>query len=136
MNNNNNYQKNYEQYFSNDPNNDTDAYNENNMIDKFIDMVSHDSKSNENKLKIQKAREIINNTLKVFNDKTNKVEEYNTPEELDKISNDLATKLSPKFVKYKLELDRDEDAPEKNAAAFMVPLDSFVAFLQAFVLKA
>ena len=41
--NNNNYQKNYEQYFSNDPNNDTDAYNENNMIDKFIDMVmKHD----------------------------------------------------------------------------------------------
>jgi len=40
---NNNYQKNYEQYLSNDPNNDTDAYNENNMIDSLIDMVvKHD----------------------------------------------------------------------------------------------
>lgn len=74
--------------------------------------------------------------IKFFPLENGQPREYISPEELDKISNDLATKLSPKFVKYKLELDRDEDAPEKNAAAFMVPLDSFVAFLQAFVLKA
>ena len=74
--------------------------------------------------------------IKFFPLENGKVKEFISPEELDKISNDIATKLSPKFVKYKLELDRDEDAPEKNAAAFMVPLDSFVAFLQAFVLKA
>ena len=74
--------------------------------------------------------------IKFFPLENGQPKEFITPEELDKISNDIATQLSPKFVKYKLELDRDEDAPEKNAAAFMVPLDSFVAFLQAFVLKA
>jgi hypothetical protein len=74
--------------------------------------------------------------IKFFPLENGQPKEFITPEELDKISNDIATQLSPKFVKYKLELDRDGDAPEKNAAAFMVPLDSFVAFLQAFVLKA
>lgn len=74
--------------------------------------------------------------IKFFPLENGQPKDFITPEELDKISNDLATKLSPKFVKYKLELDRDEDAPEKNAAAFMIPLDSFVSFLQAFVLKA
>lgn len=74
--------------------------------------------------------------IKFFPLENGQPKDFITPEELDKISNDLATKLSPKFVKYKLELDRDGDAPEKNAAAFMIPLDSFVAFLQAFVLKA
>ena len=74
--------------------------------------------------------------IKFFPLENGQPKDFITPEELDKISNDLAIKLSPKFVKYKLELDRDGDAPEKNAAAFMIPLDSFVAFLQAFVLKA
>jgi len=74
--------------------------------------------------------------IKFFPLENGKPREFITPEELDKISNDLAVKLSPKFLKYKLELDRDGDAPERNAAAFMIPLDSFVAFLQAFVLKA
>jgi len=74
--------------------------------------------------------------IKFFPLENGKPKDFITPEELDKISNDLAVKLSPKFLKYRLELDRDGDAPEKNAAAFMVPLDSFVAFLQSFVLKA
>jgi|LauGreDrversion4_2_1035121.scaffolds.fasta_scaffold18599_6 hypothetical protein len=74
--------------------------------------------------------------IKFFPLENGQPREFISPEELDKISNDLAVKLTPKFVKYKLELDRDEDAPEKNAAAFMIPLDSFVAFLQEFVLKA
>jgi hypothetical protein len=73
--------------------------------------------------------------IKFFPLENGKLKDFIIPEELDKISNDLAVKLSPKFLKYKLELNRDEEAPEKNVSAFMIPLDSFVSFLQAFVLK-
>jgi hypothetical protein len=73
--------------------------------------------------------------VKFFPLENGRERELISKEELDKISNDLAVQLSSKFNKYKLELDRDLDAPEKNAAAFLSPLDSFVAFTQAFVLK-
>ena len=73
--------------------------------------------------------------VKFFPLENGRERELISKEELDKISNDLAVQLSSKFNKYKLELDRDLDAPEKNAAAFLIPLDSFVAFTQAFVLK-
>lgn len=73
--------------------------------------------------------------VKFFPLENGRERELISKEELDKISNDLAVQLSPKFNKYKLELNRDLDAPEKNASAFLIPLDSFVAFTQAFVLK-
>jgi len=35
--------KNFNEYFSNDPNNDTDAYNENGMLNQYFDMIKrHD----------------------------------------------------------------------------------------------
>lgn len=35
--------KNFNEYFSNDPNNDTDAYNENGMLNEYFDMIKrHD----------------------------------------------------------------------------------------------
>jgi hypothetical protein len=74
--------------------------------------------------------------IKFFPLENGRERELISKEELDKISNDLAVQLSPKFAKYKLELDRDLDAPEKNAAAFLIPLDSLVIFFQDFVLKA
>lgn len=74
--------------------------------------------------------------IKFFPLENGREKEFIAPQELDKISNDLAVKLTPKFAKYKLELDRDLDAPEKNAACFLIPLDSLVIFFQDFVLKA
>ncbi len=54
---------------------------------------------------------------------------------LAQLQNDVATKLAPKFNEYKLEFDEDEDAPEKNVAAFQVPLSSFVSFVANVVFK-
>ena len=45
------------------------------------------------------------------------------------------SKLSPKFNDFRLEFDEDEDAPEKNVAAFQVPLSSFVSFVANVVFK-
>lgn len=58
-----------------------------------------------------------------------------TPEQLAALQNDVATMLAPKFNDYKLEFDEDEDAPEKNVAAFQVPLSSFVSFVTNIVFK-
>ena len=44
-----------------------------------------------------------------------------SPEQLAQLQNDVATRLAPKFNEFKLEFDEDEDAPEKNVAAFQVP---------------
>ena len=58
-----------------------------------------------------------------------------TPEQLAQLQNDVATRLAPKFNEFKLEFDEDEDAPEKNVAAFQVPLSSFVSFVANVVFK-
>ena len=58
-----------------------------------------------------------------------------TPEQLAQLQNDVATKLAPKFNDFRLEFDEDEDAPEKNVAAFQVPLSSFVSFVANVVFK-
>ena len=58
-----------------------------------------------------------------------------TPEQLGQLQNDVATKLAPKFNDFRLEFDEDEDAPEKNVAAFQVPLSSFVSFVANVVFK-
>jgi|TARA_R100001460_G_scaffold81113_1_gene122036 hypothetical protein len=58
-----------------------------------------------------------------------------TPEQLAQLQNDVATRLAPKFNEFKLEFDEDEDAPEKNVAAFQVPLSSFVSFIANVVFK-
>ena len=58
-----------------------------------------------------------------------------SPEQLAQIQNDVATRLAPKFNEFKLEFDEDEDAPEKNVAAFQVPLSSFVSFIANVVFK-
>ena len=50
-------------------------------------------------------------------------------EQLAQLQNDVATRLAPKFNEFKLEFDEDEDEPEKNVAAFQVPLSSFVSFV-------
>ena len=57
-------------------------------------------------------------------------------EQLAQLQNDVATRLAPKFNEFKLEFDEDEDAPEKNVAAFQVPLSSFVSFVANIVFKA
>tara|TARA_Y100001938_G_scaffold143054_1_gene215225 strand:- start:1114 stop:1536 length:423 start_codon:yes stop_codon:yes gene_type:complete len=57
------------------------------------------------------------------------------PELLAQLQNDVATKLVPKFNDFRLEFDEDEDAPEKNVAAFQVPLSSFVSFVANVVFK-
>ena len=57
-------------------------------------------------------------------------------EQLAQLQNDVATRLAPKFNEFKLEFDEDEDAPEKNVAAFQVPLSSFVSFVANVVFKA
>ena len=57
-------------------------------------------------------------------------------EQLAQLQNDVATRLAPKFNEYKLEFDEDEDAPERNVAAFQVPLSSFVSFVANVVFKA
>jgi hypothetical protein len=56
-------------------------------------------------------------------------------EQLAQLQNDVATRLAPKFNDYRLEFDEDEDAPEKNVAAFQVPLSSFVSFVANVVFK-
>ena len=63
--------------------------------------------------------------------------EIETPseEQIAQLQNDVATKLAPKFNEYKLEFDEDEDAPERNVAAFQVPLSSFVSFVANVVFK-
>jgi hypothetical protein len=58
-----------------------------------------------------------------------------SPEQLAQLQNDVATRLAPKFNEFKLEFDEDEDAPEKNVAAFQVPLSSFVSFIANVVFK-
>ncbi len=58
-----------------------------------------------------------------------------SPEQLAQLQNDVATRLAPKFNEFKLEFDEDEDAPEKNVAAFQVPLSSFVSFIANIVFK-
>ena len=56
-------------------------------------------------------------------------------EQIAQLQNDVAVRLAPKFNDYKLEFDEDEDAPEKNVAAFQVPLSSFVSFIANVVFK-
>jgi len=56
-------------------------------------------------------------------------------EQIAQLQNDVAVRLAPKFNDYKLEFDEDEDAPEKNVAAFQVPLSSFVSFVANVVFK-
>ena len=58
-----------------------------------------------------------------------------SPEQLAQLQNDAATKIAPKFNDFRLEFDEDEDAPEKNVAAFQVPLSSFVSFVANVVFK-
>ena len=58
-----------------------------------------------------------------------------SPEQLAQLQNDVATRLAPKFNEFKLEFDEDEDTPEKNVAAFQVPLSSFVSFIANVVFK-
>ena len=58
-----------------------------------------------------------------------------SPEQIAQLQNDVATKLAPKFNDFRLEFDEDEDAPEKNVAAFQVPLSSFVSFVTNVVFK-
>ena len=58
-----------------------------------------------------------------------------SPEQLAQLQNNVATRLAPKFNEFKLEFDEDEDAPEKNVAAFQVPLSSFVSFIANVVFK-
>ena len=57
-----------------------------------------------------------------------------TPEEVDALQNSLATTLGEKFNQYKLEIDRDTDAPDKFAANFQIPLDSVFTFIREIVL--
>lgn len=57
-----------------------------------------------------------------------------TDEELKSLQNSLATDISPLFSKYNLELDRDTDAPQKDAINFQIPLDSIFSFIKDVVL--
>jgi len=57
-----------------------------------------------------------------------------TDEELKSLQNSLATEVSPLFSKYGLELDRDTDAPQKDAINFQIPLDSVFSFIKNTVL--
>ena len=68
-------------------------------------------------------------------DDSGKEIESPSPEQLAQLQNDVATKLAPKFNDFRLEFDEDEDAPEKNVAAFQVPLSSFVSFVANVVFK-
>jgi hypothetical protein len=58
-----------------------------------------------------------------------------TDEELKSLQNSLATEISPLFSKYGLELDRDTDAPQKDAINFQIPLDSIFNFIKTIVLN-
>lgn len=127
-------------FVTEDASDDLDFTDDTRMYDPIVEDLQYNAKLGDQQFKVtfdvnrNETKKGIK--IKFFPLENGQPKEFITPEELDKISNDLAVKLTPKFVKYKLELDRDEDAPEKNAAAFMIPLDSFVAFLQEFVLKA
>ena len=57
-----------------------------------------------------------------------------TPEELDTVTNSIATSVSRKFNDFGLEFDRDNDAPDKMAANFQIPLDSIFTFIRTQVL--
>ena len=57
-----------------------------------------------------------------------------TPEEVDTMTNSIATSVSKKFNEFNLEFDRDTDAPDKMAANFQIPLDSIFAFIKDKVL--
>jgi hypothetical protein len=57
-----------------------------------------------------------------------------TDEELKSLQNSLATDISPLFSKYGLEIDRDTDAPQKDAINFQIPLDSVFSFIKNVVL--
>ena len=117
---------------------ETDA-NDEKMYDPIVEDLQYNAKLGDQQFKVTfdvKRNETKKGIkVKFFPLENGRERELISKEELDKISNDLAVQLSSKFNKYKLELDRDLDAPEKNAAAFLIPLDSFVAFTQAFVLK-
>ena len=63
-------------------------------------------------------------------DDSGKINPNPTPEQLGDLQNDIATTLAPKFNEYKLEFDEDPDAPERNVAAFQIPLSSFISFVQ------
>ena len=117
-----------------DPSKLYDPVNENNDILKYnttIDgrkyKVSFDVNKNPTKKGIK---------VKFFplDDAGNEVENP-SPEQLAQLQNDVATRLAPKFNEFKLEFDEDEDAPEKNVAAFQVPLSSFVSFIANVVFK-
>ena len=58
-----------------------------------------------------------------------------TPEEIDTLQNSLITSLGPKFAKYKLEISRDTDAPEKQSVNLWIPLDSLFIFIKEMVLN-
>jgi hypothetical protein len=126
-------------FINEDASDDEDFTDDTRMYDPIVEDLQYNAKLGDQQFKVtfdvnrNETKKGIK--IKFFPLENGKPREFISPEELDKISNDLAVKLSPKFLKYKLELDRDEDAPEKNASAFMIPLDSFVAFLQEFVLK-
>ena len=117
-----------------DPSKLYDPVNENNDILKYnttIDgrkyKVSFDVNKNPTKKGIK---------VKFFplDDAGNEIENP-SPEQLAQLQNDVATRLAPKFNEFKLEFDEDEDAPEKNVAAFQVPLSSFVSFIANVVFK-
>jgi hypothetical protein len=57
-----------------------------------------------------------------------------TPEEVDTMTNSIATSISKKFNEFGLEFDRDTDAPDKMAANFQIPLDSIFTFIRTKVL--
>ena len=106
-------------------NNDTLKYNT--TIDGRKYKVSFDVNKNPTKKGIK---------VKFFplDDAGNEVENP-SPEQLAQLQNDVATRLAPKFNEFKLEFDEDQDAPEKNVAAFQIPLSSFVSFIANVVFK-
>jgi hypothetical protein len=53
-----------------------------------------------------------------------------SPEEVDTLQNSIATTISKKFNEFGLEFDRDNDAPDKSAANFQIPLDSVFTFIR------
>ena len=117
-----------------DPSKLYDPVNENNDILKYnttIDgrkyKVSFDVNKNPTKRGIK---------VKFFPlDESGNEVENPSPEQLAQLQNDVATRLAPKFNEFKLEFDEDQDAPEKNVAAFQVPLSSFVSFIANVVFK-
>ena len=55
-------------------------------------------------------------------------------EELETLQNSLITSLGPKFAKYKLELSRDTDSPNKSSCNMWIPLSSLFQFIKDMVL--